>query len=294
MQSHINERHVRLFALIDGAAAPERLQAVREQAGVKIMNVYEGLPEAESGLASLFLVPVQDPDAAWVTELDRIDRHSPCLSLVWGCVPIDQLAVHLRAFLFADIGDGVTAMVRFFDPRNTGAVFNVWGESIRDTFMGPIERWMYRGRHPEWQHVENDTLHGAKICRSILIELEQRDVDALTAHTEPDELLAVMIDTGLVDGGLTYLDRLSDFMPRYERALHWGLIEPSDKLGFCRKTYLYGMEFDRNPEIAEALNMRKQLGTTFYLAMDGVPSHVWRELGRNSSSRSRSSGGTFS
>ncbi|MBU9290330.1 DUF4123 domain-containing protein [Burkholderia multivorans] len=294
MQSQFDETHIRLFALIDGAAAPERLQAVREQAGVKFVNVYEGLPEAESGLASLFLVPVEDPEAAWVAELDRIDRHSPCLSLVWGRVPIDQLAVHLRAFLFADIGDGVTAMVRFFDPRNTGAVFSVWGESIRDIFMGPIDRWMYRGRHPDWQRVENDTLHGAKICRSILIELEQEDVDTLTAHTEPDELLAVMIDAGLVDGALPYLDRLADFMPRYERALNWMLTEPTDKLGFCRETYRYGIEFDRNPQIAEALDRRAQFGTTFYSAMDEVPSHVWRELDRDSRSRSRSSSGTSS
>ncbi|WP_431227329.1 DUF4123 domain-containing protein [Burkholderia contaminans] len=294
MQSHINERHVRLFALVDGAAAPEPLQAVREQSGVAFMNVYEGLPEAESGLASLFLIPVPDAGAAWVTELDRIDRHSPCLSLVWGRVPIDQLAAHLRAFLFADIEEGVTAMVRFFDPRNTGAVFDVWGESIRDVFMGPIERWMYRGRHRDWQNIENDALHGAKICRPILIELDQADIDALTTHTEPDELLAVVTDSGLVDSARPYLDRLADFMPRYEQALHWGLTEPSDKLGFCRNTYLYGMEFDRHPEVAGALNMRKALDTTFYSAMDGVPSHVWRALSRNGGSRSRSSGNTVS
>lgn len=67
-----------------------------------------------------------------------------------------------------------------------------------------------RERHAAWR----------KICRSILIELEQEDVDTLTAHTEPDELLAVMIDAGLVDGALPYLDRLADFMPRYERALN--------------------------------------------------------------------------
>lgn len=91
MQSQFDETHIRLFALIDGAAAPERLQAVREQAGAKFVNVYEGLPEAESGLASLFLVPVEDPEAAWVAELDRIDRHSPvcrssggvCRSINW-------------------------------------------------------------------------------------------------------------------------------------------------------------------------------------------------------------------
>ncbi|CAN0626867.1 DUF4123 domain-containing protein [Burkholderia multivorans] len=293
MESHFNQTHNGLFALIDGAAAPEQLEALRERAGIEFKNVYEGLPEAESGLASLFLVPVPDPSADWVTELDRIDRHSPCLSLVWARVSIAQLAAHLRAFLFADIGEGVPVMVRYFDPRSTGAVFRVWGDRILDVFMGPIERWMYRGRHAGWQRVENDTLHGARVCRSIMVELEQADVDALSAHTEPDELLAVMIDAGLADGARPYLDRFADFMPRYARASHWDLTEPGDKVGFCRQTYLYGTEFDRHPEIAEALDARRRSGMTFRAAIEGVPSHVWRDLSRTRGAQSRSPGNTF-
>ncbi|MGU7780923.1 DUF4123 domain-containing protein [Burkholderia sp. PU8-34] len=293
MESNFNQGRARLFALIDGAAAPEPLQALREQAGVEFKNVYEGLPEAESGLASLFLAPVPDPDAAWVTELDRIDRHSPCLSLVWGRVAIDQLAAHLRAFLFADIGDGVQAMVRFFDPRNTGAVFRVWGDQILDIFMGPIDRWMYRGRHSNWQCVENDTLQGAKVCRSILIELEQKDVDALTAHTEPDELLAVLVETGLIDGAHPYLDRLAAFMPRYERALHWGLTEPSDRLSFCQQSCLHGMAFDCHPAISEALEARRRSGMSLGPVIDAVPSYVWTEIARKRSAQSESSNGAY-
>lgn len=275
-----------LFALVDGAAAPGQIQTLFERAGIQCLNVYEGLPEAELDAASLFLVPVPDPDADWVTELDRIDRHSPCLSLVWGRVAADQLAVHLRAFLFADIGDGVTAMVRFFDPRNTGIVCRLWGDSILDLFMGPIERWMYRGRHESWQRIENNTLSGAKVCKSITIELEQGDVDALTAHTEPDELLAVLIEAELVDGTHAYFERLADFMPRYERALSWGLLEPTDRLRFCEKTYLLGMEFDSQPQVAQALEARRQSGVGLRAALEAVPSHVWDALADKRSSLS--------
>jgi hypothetical protein len=188
--------------------------------------------------------------------------------------------VHLRAFLFADIGDGMTAMVRFFDPRNTPAVFRVWGDQILDMFMGPIERWMYRGRHQDWQRVENDTLTGARLCRSILIQLDQADIDTLTEHTEPDELLAVLSEAGLTDKGRPYVDRLADFMPRYERALQWGLAEANDRLSFCQHTYLHGTDFDRHPRIQAALTALKASGKRFSSVIDAVPPYVWDELAR--------------
>lgn len=270
----------RLFALVDGAADPATIQPLLEKSGVDFRNVYEGLPEEELGSASLFLAPVDNPDAGWVAELDQIDRHSPCLSLVWGRVGLDHLVSHLRAFLFADIGDGMTAMVRFFDPRNTEAVFRVWGEQILSMFMGPIERWMYRGRYQDWQCVENDTLTGARLCRSILIQLEQTDVDTLTGHTEPDELLALITQAGLIEKGRPYLDRLGDFMPRYERSLQWGLAEATERLSFCQHTYRHGSDFDLHPRIKEALAARKVSGKGFSSVIDTVPPYVWEELAR--------------
>src|ERR1700738_2730538 len=128
MESQSTSKRPQLFALVDGAANPATIHPLLEKSGVDFRSVYEGLPEEKLGFASLFLAPIDDPDADWVTELDQIDRHSPCLSLVWGRVGLEDLAAHLRAFLFADIGDGMTAMVRFFDPRNTQAVFEVWGD----------------------------------------------------------------------------------------------------------------------------------------------------------------------
>jgi hypothetical protein len=280
MESHNTSKRAQLFALVDGAANPASIHPILENSGVDFKSVYEGLPEEKLETASLFLAQIDDPDADWVTELDRIDRYSPSLSLVWGRVGLVDLAAHLRAFLFADIGDGMTALVRFFDPRNTQAVFDVWGDQIFNLFLGPIERWMYRGRHPAWQRVENDTLTGARLCRSITIHLDQAEIDALTEQTEPDALLALLIEAGVIKEGQPYVDRFADFVPRYKRALQWGLADTTDRLLFCQHTYAYGLEFDRHPRIVEALMARKASGKKFSLIVDAVPLYVWDELAR--------------
>ena len=109
MEMHHAAKRATLFALIDGAAHPAVILPLLQENGVDFRNVFQGLPEEKLGAASLFLAPIDIPDDAWVTELDRLDGHLPCLSLVWGRVELDDLAAHLRAFLFADIGDGMTA-----------------------------------------------------------------------------------------------------------------------------------------------------------------------------------------
>lgn len=268
----------RLIGLIDAAACPDRIHAILQQSGASFQSVYAGLPEEALGQASLFLVPIDDPEADWVTELKQIDLRYPCLSLVWSRLSADDLASHLRAFLFADIGDGVIALVRFFDPRNTRIVFQVWGDQILKMFMGPIERWQFRGRHRDWQRIENNALTGARIRRSIVIEMDQKDIDTLTAHTEPDELLALLTDAGIVNEDCIYQDRIAELMPRYERALKWGLTEVTDRLGFCQYTYLHGAEFDTHPRVAEVLTARRKSGKGFSAAVDTLPSYVWDEL----------------
>src|ERR1700687_6122250 len=142
MQSENNARRAtRLFGLIDAAASPAVVYPLLEKSGADFRSVFADQAEDALGPASLFLAPIADAEAEWVVELNRIDLHSPCLSLIWSRVDLDDMVKHLQAFLFADIGDGMTAMVRFFDPRNAGAVFKVWGALIGNMFMGPIERW---------------------------------------------------------------------------------------------------------------------------------------------------------
>ncbi|KVC70965.1 hypothetical protein WI73_00565 [Burkholderia ubonensis] len=278
MELQTTPLQARLMGLVDAAVCPPKVESLLQRAGVPFLSVYAGLPEEELGPASLFLVLVDDMSADWVAELDQLDLQSPCLSLIWSRVEMDALVTHLQAFLFADIGDNMTAMVRYFDPRNTGAVFNVWGEQIRAMFMSPIEQWMYRGRHKEWQRIRNDSTASARICRSVLVRLEQADIDVLTAHTEPDEILASMIESGDVDGERPYLDRFEDFIPRYHRAAQWGISEPGDRLAFCLHTYLYGKYFDQHRFVNDLLVQRRQSDESFGAAITRVPEGVWAEI----------------
>ncbi|MBN3747324.1 DUF4123 domain-containing protein [Burkholderia sp. Se-20373] len=280
MELQTSSPPARLMGLIDAAVCPPKVVPLLERAGVPYLSVFAGLPEEELGHASLFLVSVTDTEADWFMELDRLDLQSPCLSLIWSTVEMDALVTHLQAFLFADIGDNMTAMVRFFDPRNTEAVFGVWGEQVRAMFMGPFEKWMYRGRHRAWQHIRNDSTAPARVCRSVMIRLEQVDIDVLTVHTEPDEILAALVESGDVDGERPYLDRFEDFIPRYLRAVQWGIREPGDRLVFCQYTYLYGADFDQHRVVNDLLIQRQQSDEPFGAAIAGVPASVWDEIER--------------
>lgn len=277
------QQHFQQFALIDGAASPAEIAPLLAQSGTAFVSLYEGLPEEQLGPASLFLARIDDADATWVDELNDIDLRFPCLTLIWSHVDLPDLATHLRAFLFAGIGDGMTAMVRFFDPRNTGAVLELWGEQIRTLFLAPIAQLNYRGRHDDWQTIrkrDGDPREPGRISRSVVIELGQRDIDQLMAHSEPDELMASLIDLGHIDHTLPYRSRFVDFEPRYGRALEWGFTEPKDRMAYCDYSYRYGPDFDRHPRIQEALASRRHTGGSFDAAVDRIPGSVWNELKR--------------
>lgn len=280
MELQTTSSRARLLGLIDAAVCPPKVVPLLERAGVPYCSVFTGLPEEELGSASLFMVSVDDTQADWFAKLDQLDLQHPCLSLIWSTLEMDALVTHLQAFLFADIGDNMTAMVRFFDPRNTEAVFGIWGEQVRAMFMGPFEKWAYRGRNRAWQFIQNDSAALARICRSIVIRLEQADIDVLTAHTEPDEILAALVESGDVDGERPYVDRFEDFIPRYLRAVQWGIREPGDRLVFCQYTYLYGMDFDRHGVVNDLLIQRQQSDESFGTVVAGIPASIWDEIER--------------
>ncbi|KVN76867.1 hypothetical protein WT15_19880 [Burkholderia stagnalis] len=280
MELQTTSPQARLMGLIDAAVCPPKVMPLLERAGVPFRSVFTGLPEEELGPASLFLVSVSEMEVEWFVELNQLDLQSPCLSLIWSRVEMDALVTHLQAFLFADIGDNMTAMVRFFDPRNTGVVFDTWGEQVRAMFMSPIAQWMYRGRHKAWQRIRNDTTASPRICRSVMVKLEQADIDVLTAHTEPDEILAALVESGDVDGARPYLDRFEDFVPRYLRAVQWGIREPGDRLAFCQYSYLYGNNFDQHRFVNDLMIQRQQSDEAFGIAITRVPTDVWAEMER--------------
>jgi hypothetical protein len=278
MKDETKHSRAQLFGLVDGAACPEKIFPLLERSGERFQSVYAGLPEEEADYASLYVVCITNEKADWVEELIQIDLHTPCLSLLWSRVDLDLLVTHLQAFLFADIGDNMTAMVRYFDPRNIDAVLGAWGTQVAGMFMAPIEQWRYRGRHSDWQRIRNDSRVDARICRSIVIQLNQSEVDALTAHTEPDELLATLVEIGMVDGKRPYVERFADFIPRYRQAVQWNISEPADRLAFCHYSYLYGAAYDKHIFVNDLLLQRTRTGEPFRQAVLRVPARVWKQI----------------
>ncbi|MCE4547179.1 MULTISPECIES: DUF4123 domain-containing protein [unclassified Caballeronia] len=268
----------RLFGLVDAAARPERIHGLLKDSGAAFRSLYAGLPEEEAGPASLYIVRIKDRKADWAEALSQVDLHTPCLSLIWSRVDLDSLVTHLQAFLFADIGDNMTAMVRYFDPRNIEAVLGAWGKEVSGMFMSPIEQWLYRGRYPDWQRIRNESHADSRICRSIVTRLEETEIDALMAHTEPDELLATLVESGVVDCERPYVERFADFIPRYRQAVQWGISEPADRLIFCQYSYLYGEAFDQHFFINDLLVLAKHTGESFREAVLRVPAGAWAQI----------------
>lgn len=268
---------VYIYALADGAQHPLLMGDLMREA-TEHRNVYAGLPEEDAGDASLFLALVADADEPWLAKLDALDVQAPCLTLIWSYVEIDALARHLQQFLVADLGDGVSAMVRYFDPRNLRTVLALWGEDTTRKLMAPVLQWKYRGHEPEWKRVDGPLRGGDVQEVPVPIGLTQQQVDDFMAHCEPDQMLAGLVEDGIVSGDGPYLPRFLDFIERYKRVATWHLTEHADRSGYCQYSYRYGSDFDQDPELRRALEARIREGGTFKDCMNGVPNYVWNRV----------------
>lgn len=267
---------IHIYALVDGAQHPLPIRDAL-QGAPDIRNVYAGLPEEAAGNASLFLARIDNAKAQWLSTLDRLDHLAPCLTLIWSRAGIGELAVHLQSFLLADIGDGMTALVRYFDPRNLAFVLEVWGKDITEELMKPIQQWKYRGYAEDWQRIDG-LLDGTQtVVDPVKIPLSQEQVDLITTHCEADQLLAALIENGDVNGDGAYLPRFEAFEARYLRAIQWGLEEPADRLLYCQYSYLYGADFDSHPDVRSAFE-RSTPDQSFGERLASVWPTVWESL----------------
>lgn len=268
---------VYIYALADGAQHPLLIGDLMREAS-EHRNVYAGLPEEDAGDASLFLALIANADERWLAKLDELDVQAPCMSLIWSRVGIDALATHLRQFLIADLGDGLNAMVRYFDPRNLRTAMRLWGEDTTRKLMAPILQWKYRGHEPEWKRIDGP-LNGQQVqTEPVAITLGQQQVDSFIAHCEPDEMLTGLIEDGTVPGDGPYLPRFLDFIERYKRVAAWQLAKPADRVGYCQYSYRYGAGFDQDPEVRRTLEQRLRQGETFAVCMERVPDYVWNRV----------------
>ncbi|VWD43907.1 hypothetical protein BCO18442_05568 [Burkholderia contaminans] len=270
----------KLYGLVDGAQYPESIATWVLEFSPEVRSLFEGIPEEEAGSAAPILFEIDDARSEWVRQIDEMDRHRPCFTVVRSGLSIDELKLHLQRFLFVDIGEGMEVLLRWFDPRSLPSILEVWGKAAQAELTRPLTMWMYRGGRSEWQHVEIDARASATEAGEFPLLFRQQQLDELERHDEPHALMSELGDLGLIDGNQSYATRFQDFLRRYNRAGEWGLTSRADRHAFCVISYQYGESFERHDEIRSAIRSSKASGTPLVQSFEMVPAYVWRELSR--------------
>ncbi|MBN3839511.1 DUF4123 domain-containing protein [Burkholderia sp. Ac-20349] len=274
----IVDDNAKLYGLVDGAQYPDSIATWVLEFSPEVRSLFEGLPEEEAGNSAPILFEIDDAKSEWVRHIDELDRYRPCFTVVRSALSIDELTLHLQRFLFVDIGEGMQALLRWFDPRSLPSILEVWGKAAQAELTRPLTMWMYRGGRSEWQHVGIDARASAADAGEFPRFLSQRQLDDLERHDEPHALMSELSDLGLIDTSQSYATRYQNFLRRYNRAGEWALTSRADRHAFCMGSYQYGESFDRHDEIRAAIRSSVASRAPLVQSFDMVPAYVWREL----------------
>ncbi|WP_423368193.1 DUF4123 domain-containing protein [Burkholderia sp. LMG 32019] len=271
----------KLYGLVDGAQYPEALAAWVLEFSPEVRSLFEGLPEEEAGNAAPILFEIDDAHSEWVRHIDQMDLYRPCFAVMRSALGIDELKIHIQRFLFADIGEGMQVLLRWFDPRSLPSIVDVVGKAVSVELTRPITTWMYRGGNSEWQYIAIEERSHVDDAGQFSLSLGQRQLDTLEKHDEPHALMSELSDLGLIDANQPYAIRYRDFLRRYGRAIQWGLALRADLHAFCVASYQYGEAFDRQGEIRSAIRSAVAGEASLLQEFELVPAYVWRDLMRD-------------
>lgn len=243
----------RLYGLIDGAQYPEAVAPWVFAFSPEVRSLFEGLPEEDAGNAAPLLFEIDNLHAEWMRQIDQMDQYRPCLTVLRSPLAIDDLKTHLQRFLFADIGDGMVVLLRFFDPRTLPSLLATLSEDLRAALTAPILAWLYRGGVCAWQHVEIGENHRSQSIEPPTVSLTSAQLDQLEQCDEPYTLMSELSRLNLFDDAQPYATKFQDFVRRYNRAVQWGLSSRLDRQMYCVASYQYGEQFDQTGFIQGAI-----------------------------------------
>ena len=271
------------YMLADGAQFPDRIAPLLKSASdLEWRAVYAGTNDEAIGDAGIFLITITQ----WGVDplhglLEKMDREAPCLIVMRSVLHIDPLVKHLQAFLTAEIGEGMTSLIRYFDPRNLHEMVRIWDQQTRQHFLSPFISLHYRGHHEDWQHIDGLAgQHGARSQQAPAapIVMNQAQQDQLIQHGEPDMILNMLVESRYLPGDQPYLVRYQDFLPRYQRGRAWRLSEFADLYHYCCLSYEFGLYFDCHPMITPALHRHIDGQQPMNNFQRQIPNQVWLEL----------------
>lgn len=273
----IQQGNETLYGLVDGAQYPDAISVWVLEFSPEVRSLFEGMPEEEAGDAAPILFEIDNAEAEWIRQIDEMDQYRPCFTVLRSSLTIDSLKAHLQDFLFADIGEGMVVLMRFFDPRSLPSLLDTVGEDVRSALTSPMSTWLYRGGHTEWQHVEISENFRTD-AEPVAITLTQRQLDQLEQRDEPHTLISEFVGLGLLDEAQPYANRYQDFIRRYNRAVQWGLTSWQDRHAFCVASYQYDEQFDQQGFVQAAIRTSAAGKKALFEQFDQIPDQTWQQL----------------
>ncbi|WP_233235290.1 DUF4123 domain-containing protein [Bordetella sp. LUAb4] len=267
----------RLFGLLDGAQYPKGLADLVRKHSSEVCFLFEGFPEREAGDSGPILFAIDDLSKEWVAQIDLVDLHRPCFSVLRSALAIDALQRHLQRFLFADIGEGIEVLLRFYDPRSLPSILTVLDVQWYATLVRPVTKWVYRGCHQTWQEVPLDCGNETPAPAKLPLSLSQAQLDDLERFDEPHRILSELCDQETITAEEPYADRYLDFRRRYDRAVAFGLSPEASRKTFCSMSYMRGEHFYQHDEIRSAILSSVRQGVLLAPELYSIPESVWDE-----------------
>lgn len=132
---------MRLYALVDGVQYRSQCgESLSEEDG--ILSLFSGTTDAALAHAGPWLVDVEQIGSPMMDKLRAVEEASPGVSWLIVQQTVDGLAQLLQLKLDAELPDGRTALIRFWDPRVLVSLAEVLNPTQREAFFGHIHEWL--------------------------------------------------------------------------------------------------------------------------------------------------------
>lgn len=152
----LKERHreLRWYALVDGYQHEQHTgQRIESRHGIN-RALFQGTEDEPLVHAGPWLYDLSEaPDK--VSELATLERALPCVSWLITAMDLEGLSQYLQLKLDAKLPGGKKALIRFYDPRVLGHLFEVMDVGQKALFFHLIDEWhflnegrrVWMGRH---------------------------------------------------------------------------------------------------------------------------------------------------
>jgi hypothetical protein len=146
---------MRLFALVDGFQYHQHKEQCIEYEPKVNRALFQGTDDEALGHAGPWLFDVTENPLLF-NELSELEQAIPSVSWLMTPLELEGLAQVLQLKLHAKLPDGREALVRFYDPRVLGNLFNIMSAEQRTEFAQLVDEWhfIYNGQRA-WIGREN-------------------------------------------------------------------------------------------------------------------------------------------